>query len=109
MAIDDCPEWMKKDECFNLRRFKSPYVLARDIEQKFRKIIWSANPKIRLLDTTMVGRNEDIAKFEDKFQSGRGMKLRALIILDVMVLEKRLLLSNACIKLAIHWNRYHIV
>lgn len=80
MAIDDCPEWMKKDECFNLRRFKSPYVLARDIEQKFRKIIWSANPKIRLLDTTMVGRNEDIAKFEDKFQSGRGMKLRALII-----------------------------
>ena len=61
MAIDDCPEWMKKDECFNLRRFKSPYVLARDIEQKFRKIIWSANPKIRLLDTTMVGRNEDIA------------------------------------------------
>ena len=38
MAIDDCPEWMKKDECFNLRRFKSPYVLARDIEQKFRKL-----------------------------------------------------------------------
>lgn len=80
MTIDDCPEWMKKDECFNLRQFKSPYILARDIEQKFRKIVWSTNSKIRLLETTMVGRNDDIAKFEDKFQSIKGMQLRALII-----------------------------
>lgn len=80
IAINDCPDWMAKDECYNLRQFKSPYVLARDIEQKFRRIVWSGNAKVRMLDTMMVGRNADIAKFEDKFQSIDGINLKALII-----------------------------
>lgn len=80
IGIDDCPEWMVKDECFNLKQFKSPLVLARDIEQKFRRIIWSSNARIRALETMMVGRNDDIAKFEDKFQSIRGFSLKALIV-----------------------------
>lgn len=80
VSKDDCPEWICKGECFNLCKFKSPYVLARDIEQKFRKIIWAENPKVRMLETMMVGRNEDIAKFEDKYWSNIGPKLKALII-----------------------------
>lgn len=80
MTLEDCPEWMRKDECFNLCYFKSPYVLARDIEQKFRRIIWAEKPGLRMLETIMVGRNDDIAKFEDKYQSSRGMNLRALVI-----------------------------
>lgn len=80
ISLSDCPEWMVKDECFNLKQFKSPYVLARDIEQKFRRIIWSSNSKVRMLDTMMVGRNTDISKFEDKFQSIDGINLKALII-----------------------------
>ena len=80
ITLNDCPEWMVKEECFNLKQFKSPYVLARDIEQKFRRIIWSSNTKVRMLETMMVGRNSDIAKFEDKFQSIDGINLKALII-----------------------------
>lgn len=81
LEVDDCPKWMKDEECFNLRKFKSPYILARDIEQKFRKILWSKNSQRKRLDTLMVGRNDDIAKFEDKFQSFTGFnKLRSLII-----------------------------
>lgn len=80
VTLEDCPEWIKKDECFNLRQFKSPHILARDIEQKFRKIIWAENPKVRMLETMLVGRNDDIAKFEDKYLSNRGMRLRSLII-----------------------------
>ena len=80
ITLNDCPDWMAKDECFNLKQFKSPYVLARDIEQKFRRIIWSNNSRIRMLETMMVGRNSDIAKFEDKFQSINGINLKALII-----------------------------
>ena len=45
LSISECPDWMAKDECFNLKQFKSPYMLARDIEQKFRRIIWSSNSK----------------------------------------------------------------
>lgn len=80
ITLNDCPDWMVKDECFNLKQFKSPYVLARDIEQKFRRIIWSNNSRVRMLETMMVGRNSDIAKFEDKFQSIDGINLKALII-----------------------------
>lgn len=80
ISLTDCPDWMVKDECFNLKQFKSPYVLARDIEQKFRRIIWANNSRLRMLETMMVGRNADIAKFEDKFQSIHGMNLKALLI-----------------------------
>ena len=39
LSIEDCPEWMRKDECFNLKKFKSYKVLPHDIEQQFRRII----------------------------------------------------------------------
>lgn len=80
LSIEECPEWMKKDKCFNLNKFKSCKILAHDIEQKFRRIIWSKNPKRKQLETLMVGRNKDIDNFENIYQSARGMNLRALVI-----------------------------
>lgn len=80
LTIEECPEWMRKDECFNLKRFRSYKMLACDIEQKFRGIIWSRNPQRKKLDTLMVGRNSDIEHFEDIYQSARGMNLKALIV-----------------------------
>lgn len=70
----------EKDKCFNLKKFKSCKILAHDIEQKFRRIIWSKNPKRKQLETLMVGRNKDIDNFENIYQSARGMNLRALVI-----------------------------
>lgn len=80
LSIEDCPEWMRKNECFNLKSFHSYKILARDIEQKFRTIIWSRNPQRKKLDTLMVGRNIDIERFEDIYQSARGLNLKALIV-----------------------------
>lgn len=80
LSIEECPEWMKKDKCFNLKKFKSCKILAHDIEQKFRRIIWLKNPKRKQLETLMVGRNKDIDNFENIYQSARGMNLRALVI-----------------------------
>ena len=80
LSIDDCPEWMVKDKCFNLRKFKSYRILAHDIEQKFRKIIWSKDPRKKQIETLMVGRNKDIDDFENIYQSARGLRLKALII-----------------------------
>lgn len=80
LSIEDCPEWMRKDECFNLKKFRSHKMLARDIEQKFRGIIWTRDPKRKMLDTLMVGRNSDIEHFEDIYQSARGLNLKALIV-----------------------------
>ena len=80
LSFEECPEWMRKDQCFNLKKFKSHKILAHDIEQKFRKIIWSKNPKIKKLETLMVGRNSDIDNFENIYQSARGMSLKALVL-----------------------------
>lgn len=80
LEIEDCPEWIRETDCFNLKKFKSPQILARDIEQKFRKIIWAKDKTRKLLETTVVGRNADIAKFEEKYQSLRGLSLCALVV-----------------------------
>lgn len=79
VSINDVPEWIAKDECYNLKFFKSPLVLARDIEQKFRHEIWKQNFQIRKLESVMTGRNEEISTFERKFYSSRGRQVRALI------------------------------
>ena len=78
--VEDCPKWMRDKESFNLRKILSPYVLKRDIEQKFRKIVWSENETLKTIETTMVGRNNEISSFEEKFQSSIGLHLRALIV-----------------------------
>ena len=78
--VEDCPKWMRDKESFNLRKILSPYVLKRDIEQKFRKIVWSGNETLKTIETTMVGRNNEISSFEEKFQSSIGLHLRALIV-----------------------------
>lgn len=80
LSIEECPEWMWKDQCFNLRKFKSPKMLAHDIEQKFRKIIWEKDKKRKQLETILVGRNSDVENFEEIYLSARGIKLKALIV-----------------------------
>ena len=78
LAIDDCPDWLKVG--FNLKKFRSPVILAKDIEQKFRHIIWKTDEKIKQIETTMVGRNADIEKFENIYFSAKGTHLKSLII-----------------------------
>lgn len=78
--LDDIPGWIVRGESYNLKYFESPKILARDIEQKFRKIIWDNNPGIRVRDTAFAGRNEDISLFENKLYSANGKRLRSLIV-----------------------------
>ena len=80
VKIEDTPEWMHKTNCYNLKYFKTPIAMAREIEQKFRSVIWRDYPSIRNMETLMVGRNDDIDIFEEKYYSARKASLRAVII-----------------------------
>ena len=80
VKIEDTPEWIHKTRCYNLKYFKTPLALAREIEQKFREIIWRDQPYLRNKETLLVGRNSDIDAFEEKYYSSRTSKLRAAII-----------------------------
>lgn len=80
LNIDSIPEWMSREECFNLRRMSSPRMLAKDIEEKMRRLVWRNNPMIKIRETAFVGRNDDIDAFQNVFYSEGGKRLKALII-----------------------------
>lgn len=80
LEIEDCPEWIRKGECFNLKNFRSPELLRHDVEQKFRQLIWSENPDMKARETSLIGRQEEIDKFEEIRYSKSGSELRALVI-----------------------------
>lgn len=80
LSINDCPDWMKNDECFNLKFFKSAELLRRDIEQKFRQILWSNNANLMHRETNLIGRHEELNQFEELRYSENGRYVRSLIV-----------------------------
>lgn len=80
ISLDDCPEWIRSKESFNLHKFPSPELLRLDIEQKFRRLIWRENPDIMARETELIGRQDELGQFEQLLYSMNGQNLRALII-----------------------------
>lgn len=78
--IKETPEWIYKKNCYNLKYFRTPIALARDIEQKFRSIIWKEKPELERRETLIVGRNNDVDTFEEKFYSSRRSQMRSVLI-----------------------------
>lgn len=99
LEIEDCPDWIRKEECFNLKKFSSPIMLARDIEQKFRRIIWSSDANRKQIETLMVGRNVDIDNFESIYQSSRGLNIKSLVISGRDSVGKDTFISQCLIKM----------
>lgn len=66
ISYQDLPDWISKDECFNLKYFRSPKLIARDINQKIRFLQWKNNPKLEIDYNIFVGRNKEIGEFQDK-------------------------------------------
>lgn len=66
LGIEDVPEWMSKTKCFNLKYFRSPILLARDIDKKLTELEWDAMPLLRRENEIFVGRNSEINEFQTK-------------------------------------------
>lgn len=62
----DLPDWMSKEECFNMKYFRSPVIIARDISQKLRSLIWSQNSGSEGTFNYFWGRNREIEEFQIK-------------------------------------------
>ena len=80
LSLEECPEWIRSKESFNLHKYPSPELLRLDIEQKFRRIIWRDNPDIKARETELIGRQGELGQFEQIRYSMNGQELRALII-----------------------------
>jgi len=59
------PEWMR--EQYNLRAVTKSAVAARQIQQKLRELSWESRPRLKERQQIFVGRNEQIASFEERF------------------------------------------
>lgn len=79
ISIEDIPEWFTKTCSFNIRYFRSPLMLKKDIEEKLRKNRWQRNPALARRESTFIGRNSEIDIFQGKIYSERGRTLRAHI------------------------------
>ncbi len=66
VGIGDVPEWMRKTKCFNLKYFRSPVLLARDIDKKLTELEWDEIPLLRRENEIFVGRNSEINEFQTK-------------------------------------------
>lgn len=80
VKLEDVPDWMTREECFNIKRMLSPKMLAKDLAEKRRRLIWRENSKIRIRETAFVGRNEEIDAFQNLIYSETSGRLRAIIV-----------------------------
>lgn len=71
-------EWIVSEETYNLKLFRSPIMVARDINLKFRHIERHKYNAILALDEIYEGRNEQINEFQTKKVKKR--KAKSLIV-----------------------------
>ena len=64
VRIEDFPDWISTEECFNLKYFRSPRLIAADVNNKLRRLQWEQNQKLRDIEKLFVGRNHEIDDFQ---------------------------------------------
>lgn len=78
--LSDLPNWMVKDECYNLKHFSNPIFVAHDIKKKMMRILLKNDSLYQLEQQIFVGRNDKINEFETKMYSSSGASKLAMII-----------------------------
>lgn len=71
-------DWIVSEDTYNLKFFRSPKMIVRDLELKFRNIAREKFEAIKAPDEIFVGRNEQINEFQVK--KSNKMKAKSLII-----------------------------
>lgn len=78
--LSDLPDWIVKDECYNLKHFSNPMFVAHDIKKKMMRILLKHDSLYQLEQQIFVGRNDKINEFETKMYSSSGTSKLAMII-----------------------------
>lgn len=79
LGLSDIPDWLTRKLAFNLRYFRSPQMIKKDLEEKMRRLQWQQNPMLAKRELTFIGRNAEIDEFQTRLFSARGSELRAHI------------------------------
>lgn len=76
-SVKEKYDWIVSEETYNLRYFRSPVMLARDIELKFRRLGRSSNLYTKA-EEIFVGRNDKVNEFQTQKSNKR--KAKSLIV-----------------------------
>lgn len=64
LSFKDMPDWMSKEECFNMKYFRSPIQIGRDVQQKLRIFTSDRYPELKIERNSFFGRNIEINDFQ---------------------------------------------
>lgn len=87
------PEWLRKE--YNLRPISRPSVGTRLIEQRLRELSWQTHPKLLERKRIFVGRHEQIAQIEERFNDYDKPTPTCVIASGIPSIGRRSLLSHA--------------
>lgn len=85
---EEIPDWIREEECFNLKLFRSPVVLSHLVLKELRELIWKSDEKTRLHDSLFVGRKKELAEFEKELNGKVHPHLNGAIITGRMGIGK---------------------
>lgn len=74
------PEWIRDEECFNLKFFRSPIIAANLVLKYHRELIWKTNEHLHLCETLFVGRKKEMADFETEINRSSKIHLNGAVI-----------------------------
>ncbi len=74
------PQWINKDEVFNLKTFTNVIYLSRDILHKQREIIYEHRPELKTREELFVGRNTEIDELETKLYTGNYTDVKTIVV-----------------------------
>lgn len=87
------PDWLRKE--YNLRPIPRPSVGTRLIEQRLRELSWQSHPNLLERKRTFVGRHEQIAQIEERFNDYDKPTPICVIASGIPSIGRRSLLSHA--------------
>lgn len=76
----EIPEWIREDECFNLKFFKSPVIAMHLILKELREFLWKRNDVLRQSENIFIGRKKELGEFEAELNKTSRQHLNGAII-----------------------------
>ncbi len=98
------PEWMRNE--YNLRAVSKSAVAARQIQQKLRELSWVEHPKLKERQQIFVGRNEQIATLEQRFDDYSKCPATAIICSGLPLIGRKSLLRHGLRKVGLIKDSY---
>lgn len=92
------PNWMRDE--YNLHLVTRPTVAVRRIQQRLRELSWDAHPRLKERQKIFVGRNDQMAEFEERFDDYSLPPPTCVICSGLPLIGRKTLLKHALSKAA---------